>query len=63
MGSQAAVVFAEVGYEVVLYDNLSNSKRSLLVRLKPTKTLFTSDASYLIRLVSSPVKFGKIKAV
>lgn len=34
IGSHTAIVLAEVGYEVVLYDNLSNSKRSTLDRLE-----------------------------
>lgn len=34
IGSHTAVVLAEAGYEVVLYDNLSNSKRSVLDRLE-----------------------------
>jgi UDP-glucose 4-epimerase len=33
IGSHTAVVLVEAGYEVVLYDNLSNSKRSVLDRL------------------------------
>ena len=34
IGSHTAVVLAEAGYEVVIYDNLSNSKASVLGRLK-----------------------------
>ena len=34
IGSHAAVVLAESGFDVVLYDNLSNSKRSVLDRLE-----------------------------
>lgn len=34
IGSHTAIVLAEVGYQVVLYDNLSNSKRSVLDRLE-----------------------------
>jgi UDP-glucose 4-epimerase len=34
IGSHTAVVLAEAGYEVVLYDNLCNSKRSVLDRLE-----------------------------
>jgi UDP-glucose 4-epimerase len=34
IGSHTAVVLAEAGYEVVLYDNLSNSKLSVLDRLE-----------------------------
>jgi UDP-glucose 4-epimerase len=33
IGAHTAIVLAEAGYEVVLYDNLSNSKRSVLDRL------------------------------
>lgn len=34
IGSHTAVVLAEAGFEVVLYDNFSNSKRSVLDRLQ-----------------------------
>uniref|UniRef100_UPI0040481280 SDR family NAD(P)-dependent oxidoreductase n=1 Tax=Shewanella sp. TaxID=50422 RepID=UPI0040481280 len=34
IGSHAAAVLAEAGFDVVLYDNLSNSKRSVLDRLE-----------------------------
>ena len=34
IGSHTAVVLAEAGFDVVLYDNLSHSKRSVLDRLK-----------------------------
>ena len=34
IGSHTAVVLAESGFDVVLYDNLSNSKRSVLDRLE-----------------------------
>ena len=34
IGSHTAVVLAEAGFEVVLYDNLSNSKRLVLDRLE-----------------------------
>lgn len=34
IGSHAAVVLAGAGFDVVLYDNLSNSKRSVLDRIK-----------------------------
>ena len=34
IGSHTAVVLSEAGFEVVLYDNLSNSKRSVLDRLE-----------------------------
>lgn len=34
IGSHTAVVLAEAGFDVVLYDNLSNSKRSVLDRLE-----------------------------
>ena len=34
IGSHTAVALAEAGYEVVIYDNLSNSKASVLDRLK-----------------------------
>lgn len=34
IGSHTTLVLAEAGYEVVLYDNLSNSKRSVLDRLE-----------------------------
>jgi UDP-glucose 4-epimerase len=34
VGSHTAIVLAEAGYDVVLYDNFSNSKRSVLDRLE-----------------------------
>ena len=54
INSHTAVVLAEVGVEVVLYDNLSNSKRSVLDRLE---TIAGVRFSFVERDVREPDGF------
>ena len=46
IGSHTAVVLAEAGFNVVLYDNLSNSKRSVLDRLETITEQAVMEAVY-----------------